>query len=44
MFRAGYAALATQALVLDTPGASTPRFATLPYRVAPRPLYPLDRP
>jgi microcystin degradation protein MlrC len=43
MFRAGWEAISTTAHILDTPGASTPHFASLPYERAPRPLYPLDR-
>ena len=43
MFRAGWKAISGTAHILDTPGASTPDFASLPYERAPRPLYPLDR-
>jgi microcystin degradation protein MlrC len=43
-FRAGYAPLSSETHVLDTAGASTPRFTSLTYRAAPRPLYPLERP
>jgi microcystin degradation protein MlrC len=42
LFRAGWADLFSEALVLDLPGASTPRLDTLELVRAPRPLYPLD--
>jgi microcystin degradation protein MlrC len=42
LFRAGWGGLARGAIVLDVPGASTPRFDTLDYRRIPRPMYPLD--
>jgi len=43
LFRAGFADLMRgEPLFLDLPGPSTPRFARLDYRRAPRPLYPLE--
>ena len=42
LFRAGWAGLFSEALVLDLPGASTPRLDTLELVRTPRPLYPLD--
>jgi microcystin degradation protein MlrC len=42
LFRAGWAGLFSEALILDLPGASTPRLETLVFVRAPRPLYPLD--
>jgi microcystin degradation protein MlrC len=42
MYRAGYRGRYAEALVLDLPGASTPRLDYLDFRRAPRPLYPLD--
>jgi microcystin degradation protein MlrC len=42
LFRAGWADLAREAVILDLPGASTPRLTTLDYERVPRPLYPLD--
>lgn len=42
LFRAGWGGLAEGALILDLPGASTPRLSTLPYTRVTRPLYPLD--
>jgi microcystin degradation protein MlrC len=43
LFRAGYAQVASESIILDLPGASTPRLGSLEYTRAPRPLYPLDR-
>ena len=43
MYRAGYAGLYTEAILLDLPGASTPRFDYLTFERAPRPLYPIDQ-
>jgi microcystin degradation protein MlrC len=43
LFRSGYAAIAGDAVILDLPGASTPRLESLTYVRAPRPLYPLDK-
>lgn len=42
LFRAGWGDLSDGAIILDLPGASTPRLTTLEYRRVPRPLYPLD--
>jgi microcystin degradation protein MlrC len=42
LFRAGWDGLFSDAFVLDLPGASTPRLATLEFTRAPRPLHPLD--
>jgi microcystin degradation protein MlrC len=42
LFRAGWAQLSEDAIILDLPGASTPRFEALPYSRVPRPLFPLD--
>jgi microcystin degradation protein MlrC len=41
-FRAAYAQIAKKAILVDTPGVSTPKLKALPYRRVPRPLYPLD--
>jgi microcystin degradation protein MlrC len=41
-FRAAYAAIAKRIFLVDTPGVSTPRLNTLPFRHVPRPIYPLD--
>jgi microcystin degradation protein MlrC len=43
LFRAGWAGVADEAIVLDLPGASTPRLDSLVFTRAPRPLYPVDR-
>jgi microcystin degradation protein MlrC len=43
LFRSGYAGIAADALILDLPGASTPRLESLTFLRAPRPLYPLDK-
>jgi microcystin degradation protein MlrC len=42
LFRAGWAGVADEAIVLDLPGASTPRLGSLAFTRAPRPLYPVD--
>ncbi|GIF53425.1 microcystin degradation protein MlrC [Asanoa ferruginea] len=42
MYRAGFRGLYRRAVLLDLPGASTPRFDYLTFAHAPRPLYPLD--
>jgi microcystin degradation protein MlrC len=42
LFREAYRTIATRALVLDLPGPSTARLATLQYRRVPRPMFPLD--
>ena len=41
-FRAAYQQIAKKMILVDTPGVSTPRLRTLPYRRVPRPIYPLD--
>jgi microcystin degradation protein MlrC len=43
LFRPAYAAIAGESIILDLPGASTPRLESLAYVRAPRPIYPLDR-
>jgi microcystin degradation protein MlrC len=43
LFRAAYAPIAAECIILDLPGASTPRLETLPFKRAPRPMYPLDQ-
>lgn len=43
LFRSAYAAIAGDTVILDLPGASTPRLESLTYVRAPRPLYPLDK-
>lgn len=42
LFRAGFAGVAGDILILDLPGASTPRLDTLAFVRAPRPLYPRE--
>lgn len=42
-FRAGYAGIAREVLLLDTPGMSSDHLAALDYRRVGRPLFPLDR-
>lgn len=41
-FRAAYQPVAADIILLDSPGCTTTDFATLPFRRAPRPLFPLD--
>jgi microcystin degradation protein MlrC len=41
-FRAGFAPLAAAMLYCDAPGTLNGRFASLPYRHLPRPMWPLD--
>jgi microcystin degradation protein MlrC len=41
-YRAAYAGLFDEVLVIDAPGASTPDLASLPWQHVPRPIYPLD--
>ena len=41
-FRAAYQQIAKKMILVDTPGVSTPKLRTLPYRRVPRPIYPLD--
>ncbi|MFN8620268.1 MAG: M81 family metallopeptidase [Chloroflexota bacterium] len=43
LFRAGWAEVSRDALILDLPGASTPRLDRLTFQRAPRPLHPVDR-
>jgi microcystin degradation protein MlrC len=42
LFRAGWGPMADGAMILDLPGASTPRLSSLHFTRAPRPLYPVD--
>ena len=42
-FRAAYEPIARRIFVVDTPGASTAKLETLPWRRVTRPIYPLDR-
>jgi microcystin degradation protein MlrC len=42
LFRAGFASVTRDAIILDLPGASTPRLNTLHLPRAPHPLYPID--
>ena len=42
-FRAAYEPIAKRIFVVDTPGASTAKLETLPWRRINRPVYPLDR-
>ncbi|GAA4469457.1 M81 family metallopeptidase [Phytohabitans houttuyneae] len=42
LYRAGYNGGYAEAILLDLPGASTPRLDYLDFRHAPRPLYPID--
>jgi microcystin degradation protein MlrC len=44
MFRAAYAPLAHEVLLLDTPGASSANLRALPFVRRPRPLYPFEDP
>jgi microcystin degradation protein MlrC len=41
-FRGPYESIAKKIFLVDTPGVSTPKLKTLPYRRVPRPIYPLD--
>jgi microcystin degradation protein MlrC len=41
-FRGPYGSIAKKVFLVDTPGVSTPKLKTLPYRRVPRPIYPLD--
>ncbi len=43
LFRAGWGARAEGAIILDLPGASTPRLERLVFERATRPLYPVDQ-
>jgi len=40
--RASFAPIAAEIIDLDTPGACTVDYASLPYKLLPRPLFPLD--
>ena len=42
-FRAAYEPIAKRIILVDTPGVSTARLETLPFRRINRPIYPLDR-
>lgn len=41
-YRAAYADLFDEVILVDAPGASTPDLASLPWRNLPRPIYPID--
>ena len=41
-YRANFPSSVPEAVILDLPGASSPRLEDLRFRYAPRPLYPLD--
>lgn len=43
LFRAAYETIAYECLILDLPGASTPRLDSLTFERAPRPMYPIER-
>ena len=40
--RASFAPIVAEIIDLDTPGASTVNYASLPYKLLPRPIFPLD--
>lgn len=40
--RASFAPVVAEIIDLDTPGACTVNYASLPYKLLPRPLYPID--
>jgi microcystin degradation protein MlrC len=42
LFRAGFASVSQEAIILDLPGASTPRLETLQLLRAPHPIFPID--
>jgi microcystin degradation protein MlrC len=42
-FRAGYADIAREIILLDSPGMSSDRLDSLPFTRVERPLFPLDR-
>ena len=42
-FRAAYEPMAKRIILVDTPGVSTARLETMPFRRINRPIYPLDR-
>ena len=41
-FRTKYQPIAKKIYLVDTPGVSTPKLRTIPYKHVPRPIYPLD--
>ena len=41
-FRSAYQPIARALMVVDTPGVSTAKLDTLPFKRVPRPIYPLD--
>jgi len=41
-FRAAYGPLADEILIIDSPGISTPKLSSLPWKRLRRPIYPLD--
>jgi microcystin degradation protein MlrC len=41
-FRAAYEGLFDEVIVVDAPGAASPRLLALPWRHLGRPIYPLD--
>jgi microcystin degradation protein MlrC len=42
-YRSNYAAITSESILADTVGMCTSNFTLLPYKRAPRPLFPLDR-
>jgi microcystin degradation protein MlrC len=42
-FRAAYEPIAKAVFLVDTPGVSTAKLQSLPFRRVPRPIYPLDK-
>jgi microcystin degradation protein MlrC len=42
MFRASYAPIAHEIIMVDAPGASSPNLRALPFTRLPRPLFPFD--
>jgi microcystin degradation protein MlrC len=42
MYRAGWSEITSHSIVLDLPGASTPKLSSLTFKQAPRPMYPID--
>jgi microcystin degradation protein MlrC len=41
-YRAAYAGIFDEVILVDAPGAATPDLASLPWRQLPRPIYPVD--
>ena len=41
-FRAAYAPIAAEIMIVDAPGVCSPNLRALPYRHVRRPLYPFD--